>query len=151
MRERSEVVSKSAVDSFNQICLFQEVGGCAYIRLGEACLAGSRLEHPDRIDCETCCTPVFCDVVWESQQRRLPYGARLGMRRVDFEKVVRNENNKTKTPYILPTKTTTDTERGRILFYARSISIYLLHIYYMSSSTLQERRKPKNRPKTKNS
>ena len=80
---------------------FKRSGGCAYIRLGEACLAGSRLEHPDRIDCETCCTPVFCDVVWESQQRRLPYGARLGMRRVDFEKVVRNENNKTNSVHLM--------------------------------------------------
>ena len=96
MRERSEVVSKSALSPLIRSAFFKRSGGCAYIRLGEACLAGSRLEHPDRIDCETCCTPVFCDVVWESQQRRLPYGARLGMRRVDFEKVVRNEINSLK-------------------------------------------------------
>ena len=75
---------------------FKRSGGCAYIRLGEACLAGSRLEHPDRIDCETCCTPVFCDVVWESQQRRLPYGARLGTSREIFKKVARNEINSLK-------------------------------------------------------
>ena len=67
-----------ALESFDRIYRFKRSGGCAYIRLGEACLVGSRSEHPDRIDCETCGAPVFLDVVRESLQRLLPYGVCLG-------------------------------------------------------------------------
>lgn len=58
----SEVVATVALASFGRICRFKRSGVCTYIRLDEACLAGSRLEHLDRIDCETCCTPACCDV-----------------------------------------------------------------------------------------